>query len=389
MTTPTIRLFRSTDTGAPTLSGTAGALISVLDAVLKDGYNSKSVQSITRSGTTATVTFATAHGFAGDGLTIVRIAGADQAEYNGDFQISNVTSTTFDITVTGTPATPATGTITCKVAPLDWGKPFSGANKAVYRAPSGNRLYLRVNDANPNTDTNKSANMLGYETMTDVDTGVAPFPTAAQMTNGVPLNKSSTSDATARAWVAVGDGYEFHFFYANSAGQTGTYRQFHFGDPASEASSDPYGCLIYGDNAVSTSGPSNSSVTYQIIGTSGIGSQSAHYFARNYSQTGSSVAASKHGNFTLGKDAIGEGVIAYPSPNNNSLYVSPLFAADTSVLRAQLKGIYQPLHTRPLGNGGLVAANVSPIGRRMFAVTTANAATGNGETLVDIDGPWR
>ncbi len=61
---------------------------------------------ITRSSSTATGTL-TAHGLA-NGDTI-RIAGASQTEYNGDFVIFNVSSSTFDFTVSGTPATPATG----------------------------------------------------------------------------------------------------------------------------------------------------------------------------------------------------------------------------------------------------------------------------------------
>ena len=69
----------------------------------------KSVSSITRTGQTATAT-ATAHGYA-NGQSVL-MAGANQTEYNGTFVISNVTANAFDYTVTGTPATPATGTIT-------------------------------------------------------------------------------------------------------------------------------------------------------------------------------------------------------------------------------------------------------------------------------------
>lgn len=64
---------------------------------------------ITRSGSTATATVA-AHGYAnGD---YVLMAGANETEYNGTFVISNVTANTFDYAVTGSPATPATGTVT-------------------------------------------------------------------------------------------------------------------------------------------------------------------------------------------------------------------------------------------------------------------------------------
>lgn len=71
--------------------------------------SSKSVSSITRSGTTATVTTSTAHGLS-DGDP-VKIAGATQSEYNGIFQIAYVSTTVFTIEVSGSPATPATGTI--------------------------------------------------------------------------------------------------------------------------------------------------------------------------------------------------------------------------------------------------------------------------------------
>lgn len=74
----------------------------------------KAVSSITRSSSTATVTI-TAHGYSNDNF--IKMAGATQTEYNGTFQISNVATNTFDYTVTGTPATPATGTITAELAP--------------------------------------------------------------------------------------------------------------------------------------------------------------------------------------------------------------------------------------------------------------------------------
>lgn len=79
----------------------------------------KNVVSISRSGTTATATV-TAHGYSNGDEVIV--TGASQTEYNGSFVISNVATDTFDYTVSGSPATPATGTITCRKAksPLVW-----------------------------------------------------------------------------------------------------------------------------------------------------------------------------------------------------------------------------------------------------------------------------
>lgn len=74
--------------------------------------SSKSVSSITRSGTTATVTTGVAHTL-NDGDPVL-IAGANQAGYNGIFQAQVLTSTTFTIQVDSSTVTPATGTITAK-----------------------------------------------------------------------------------------------------------------------------------------------------------------------------------------------------------------------------------------------------------------------------------
>lgn len=62
---------------------------------------------ITRSATTASVVH-TAHGLSNSQK--VRIEGCTQAEYNGIKTISNVSTNGYDYTVSGSPATPATGT---------------------------------------------------------------------------------------------------------------------------------------------------------------------------------------------------------------------------------------------------------------------------------------
>src|SRR5436853_201148 len=68
----------------------------------------KSVSSLTRSGSTATVT-STAHGYtSGD---VVEIRGAAQSEYNGFVKITVVDPNTFTYTVSGSPVSPAMGTI--------------------------------------------------------------------------------------------------------------------------------------------------------------------------------------------------------------------------------------------------------------------------------------
>lgn len=68
------------------------------------------VSSLTRSGSTVTVTTSSDHGY-GTGQTIT-IAGANETDYNGSFVIIATDTDEFTYTISTTPTTPATGTIT-------------------------------------------------------------------------------------------------------------------------------------------------------------------------------------------------------------------------------------------------------------------------------------
>lgn len=70
---------------------------------------SVSVSSLTRSGTTVTGTTSSDHTFA-TGMTLT-ISGAVETDYNGSYTITVTDSDVFQYEITGTPTTPATGTI--------------------------------------------------------------------------------------------------------------------------------------------------------------------------------------------------------------------------------------------------------------------------------------
>jgi len=68
-----------------------------------------SISTLTRIGTTVTATTPTNHNL-GTGMSIV-ISGANEPEYNGTYTITVTTLTNFQYEISGTPTTPATGTI--------------------------------------------------------------------------------------------------------------------------------------------------------------------------------------------------------------------------------------------------------------------------------------
>lgn len=117
------RLVATEASGLVTFIGTASSTIlpgTQIRSVIGELYETQtgitlslqtvSVSSITRNGTIATVTTTSGHNIATG--TTVTIAGADQSEYNGAFLATVTGLDTFECIVSGTPTTPATGTIT-------------------------------------------------------------------------------------------------------------------------------------------------------------------------------------------------------------------------------------------------------------------------------------
>jgi len=103
---------------------------------------------ITRSSSTATVTTLSTHPFA-TGMSII-MSGAGQAEYNGTFTILSTGLTSFTYTVSGSPATPATGTITatCNIANIEIQSNSTGSTQNLN---SGDTVSLVNNIAGVNS----------------------------------------------------------------------------------------------------------------------------------------------------------------------------------------------------------------------------------------------
>lgn len=168
-----------------------------------------------------------------------------------------------------------------------WSKAFAGTNTASYRAATGTRYYLMVDDS-ATFVTAAFAELRGYETMTDAtDDGTNPFPSVAQATNGQTVNKSSTVSATARPWMAIVHDRAFYFM-CGSASSSAVYTQitgsglnqafdmWFFGEIKShKQTTDTYNCFLL-TNLTNT--------LYQGLGSESTWgtTMSNHWMARNY-----------------------------------------------------------------------------------------------------------
>ncbi|WP_062034609.1 hypothetical protein [Acinetobacter sp. BMW17] len=149
-----IKFFVHSNNNAPQLQNAYGSMIGILDACLVNGISLGLVSTLTAVGTTVTAVFSNAHNLIQ--CQVLKITGANQAEYNGEHRIltvPNATSVTFQLT-TAPSVTTATGTVSASLPPLGWEKPFSrvneaGGGKAAYRSKNtqlSSRPFLRVVD---------------------------------------------------------------------------------------------------------------------------------------------------------------------------------------------------------------------------------------------------
>jgi len=390
-----IKIYKSSDLGAPSLYGQVGQMITFLDAVLQNGYGSVNVSSITRSGTTATVTTATPHGLStGDSATI---GGAAQADYNIDAVVTVLTATTFTYDVANSPATPATGTITAKRSPVGYTKVFTGTNKAVYRCNdlSSNRHYLRILDDGGGSGGAQEARVFAYETMTDVDTGTNVFPTAAQSTYGYLWRKSNTTDTTPKTWIVISDGKFFYLVvqHANTTlSMTNSDANFgcSFGDVISYKPGDVWATMLTGNTSqASGSSPANGMMAAQTSITAVTGFASSLVLARNYTAVAGAQYVGLYGTGLSGTCLGAAAAISYPHAIDNGFYLSPVVItqATPSVIRGRLPGAYECPHGRALNNLDIIE-NVQGMSGRKFMCLYGSSGSSNGCLMIDITGPW-
>lgn len=377
-----VKWFDSTMGGAPVLSGRPGAIIALLDACLINGFNVLTPSSMTVSGGVATVAYSTAHGYLQH--QVIEVSGATPDGLNGERRVLSVVDiNTITIDATGIADGTASGTISTRAAPVGtWEKVYSGTNKAVYRCtdPSSTRLYLRVDDTDP-----YDALVRGYESMSDVDTGVGEFPTTAQMSSGWSWRKSSSANATARRWRIFSDGRFFHLMARWSSNTPYGAAWYLFGDIRSYKPGDAYHCAIGGHLVKGASEPGSSPTPAECYGDSNVMS-----IARSHAQTGSPVYGRRSGSRLCAYFGIyGQ---PYPSPVDGGLLLhAPVHVTEggvTSPLRGALPGVLQPVQTAPLTDGAVVSDLDGLPGRTIMLVQIDYNGL-QGRVAFDITGPWR
>lgn len=389
----TVKHYRSDRPEAPVLNGVAGSKIAQLEACLVTGYGLKAATSLTVASGIATLTFAGGASAAWPDAVIL-LAGANNGALNGEQKVLTADATTVTFATAQPDGTDA-GTVTFKIAPAGWEKVYSKTNVAVFRSlhAESTKMFLRVDDTNP-----QFVRGIGYETMSDIDTGAGPFPTSAMIAGGGYWAKSDVTSAAAVAWILASDGRFLLDSTAPGSNKGMAYQNCFlrgFGDliPRNPAG-DAYLCGLNYSATVSAVNMYDGTLDYDPVavrtalarGYTGLGSA---VLARRVPYAGNTALSSRHS----GNDAT---FGSFPSPVDGSLILSRQYIVDDGAIapRGDFPGhAYCP-------QGGVWGAfkmfdTLAHSGRKYItsssgsASTVASATSSTGASFIDITGPWR
>ena len=355
--------FRSDMTGAPTNTNAAGSTLEIIRSCLVTGFNLKSVVSASVASEVMTLTYAAPHGY--EDKVWLRLDGAA-----GGSIVQRVTTTagasTLTIPAPGFADGAVAGTLSTRVAPADWEEVFTGTLKAVFRSkvegPASTRFFYRVSDVASGSST---ARFRGFESMSDVDTGIGPFPTVAQE-SGEGINILRADGATARPWCVIADGRTFYVFLGYNSTPLGAARA--WGDMK------PYG-------------PSDLFCAFTLGGSSSYGylanSNSAHYVPRVAAGTGAAQTGTKRSIFTLSGE-----IHAYPSPiDGGMVFYRPVLVNEGAVIRGEVRGLIS-CSAPPIPSGQLftIMQSVPGVVGRLCVVRDSGGVAGC--VAFPIDEEW-
>lgn len=267
-----------------------------------------------------------------------------------------------------------------------WTAPFDGTNKTVFRNGTGStqRYWRILDDGTVPTSAAREATIYGYESMTDVDTGMNPFP--ALVTTSI-VRKSTTADATARDWIVAADARTAYIFVKSESavGVAGEFLTVAIGDFFSFQANDNFRCFLIARN-VSNSG-AGASDTFARFEGNFVGPTAGNWMPRGHNLTYGPRNFGKHGDQDKeGATGIASGIIPYTNPSDGGLYLAPVWIQDPTTapapsVRGRLRGIWQFLHpSASVNDGDTVAGGVSGelSGKTFLFVKLCPSSAGTG-----------
>jgi hypothetical protein len=224
-------------------------------------------------------------------------------------------------------------------AAAGWTKPYTGANKAVFRMATGagkNGHYLRVlDDGTSAIGAARTADILGFTAMTTVDAGSGKFPQTTQLAAtyvGLAFVKSDTLSNVQRPWLLVADDTAFYLIgwqtattmVNNHIGAASRHSHFCFGQFYSYKTSETNNTVIWGKNNSTYTDTSGYSEGARMSGSSSYTANNRTFMAKDYMGLRESVnGALANSGFHSGANTTPVGQVSFPNPMTGDIDYSP------------------------------------------------------------------
>lgn len=311
MGTSLFTIYRSTDSGAPPLSGASGTLITVLDAVLVNGYGAKS----------------------GAGWTKSLSSGSTRAAYRQGSGLSGYLRV-YDETLFATGYV-ASGGIGAFIGGANFLSSFEEKSGWFPQAYSGGWA-------------NNAYGVFG-------------------------ISKSVTADTTQREWVIAADPYTVYMFVRNSSA-TGVWVGWAFGEIYSYKTNDSGRNIIIGRTKDSAGIP-NSDDTLDMATQSIYSGVDSHYLNGNCFGFGlGGKRAGKHTGALNSYMILGNHAYPGPNPENGEIFLTPVYIHDVESaplyqIRGEMRGFWN-LNQAPTNysNGDTFSGTGDLVGKTFFII---------------------
>jgi len=256
-------------------------------------------------------------------------------------------------------------------------------NVADYQQGGGNQFYLDVNDNGSGAAT--SARLRGYEVMTALATGTGPFPTAVQFANGLFARKATAANATARPWFVVAD--DRTIYVITFPGDSSRYFGFMFGDIYSAVVGDGFRTELIAMTV--EDGAGSSEHLARVVASLAV--VAGHYIARPYTGIGSALNVGKSADASKQAGATTElaGAITYPNAPDGGLYLAPLWVNEGGIyVRGRLRGFWCFLHAITSLTDGDTFSGAGALSGRTFLFLKPTAPAGAGAFVLETSDTW-
>lgn len=347
----TVRLYKSTDGSAPTLTGQVGTLVTVLDAILVNGYGSQTAAGWTKP-----------------------YSGTNKAAYRNSTAAGN---TGMYLNVDDS----AAGTGGAKEAHMTGYQTMSALATGTGQFPTSSQLNI----------------------------GASPAGSVV-----LRKSTTADSTARAWWCIADATCFYFFAETGDQTNPTGCC-SFFFGDIFSYASSDPYKCMIIGRNNQNSGAFTQEAFDWFTNTTSGglDDTIAGHFMASTQAGIGTSLAVGKHSDAlkmgsvsttppSSGTSASGSSVsgfsdvsvsnFGYPNATDGGMYIAPVWVHHQRGVRGYMKGLWMPCQFQPLNHGDTVSGTGAMAGKTFQAIYILGANVGSsvntGLVLIETSDTW-